>query len=140
MEGENSPAGYQEIVHTADWALRVWAASLPELFRQAALGMYFLLEAAPTGDGERHTLILTLTAVDAESLLVSFLSELLYICENDNLAFDQFEIAITHGELEAKLTGGRLESMRPEIKAVTYHDLNILKSQAGYETTIVFDV
>ncbi len=36
-----SPAnGFQEIDHTADWAYRVWADRLDNLFTQAAEGLY----------------------------------------------------------------------------------------------------
>ena len=31
--------GFEEIRHTADWALRVWASNLSELLTEAARGM-----------------------------------------------------------------------------------------------------
>jgi len=35
---EKSLSGFEEIRHTADWALRVWAPDLSTLFTQAAQG------------------------------------------------------------------------------------------------------
>jgi hypothetical protein len=67
------------IAHTADWALKVWSVDLPGLFREAALGMYALMDVqfgAPTQPRR-----LELSAHDPESLLVGFLSELLYFVE-----------------------------------------------------------
>ena len=32
-------SGFLELPHTADWAVRVWAADLPALFAAAANGM-----------------------------------------------------------------------------------------------------
>jgi len=39
---------YVEVEHTADWALRVWAPTLEELFVDAARGMYELAGAKPS--------------------------------------------------------------------------------------------
>jgi SHS2 domain-containing protein len=38
------------------------------------------------------------------------------------------------------MLGAPVESQGKEIKAVTYHNLVIQKTQQGFETTIVFDV
>ena len=45
-------AGFQEIEHTADWALQVWAPDLPILFTLAAEGMNSLAEVK-LAEGER---------------------------------------------------------------------------------------
>lgn len=136
----NQPqAGYREIEHTADWQLEVWAPNLPLLFEQAALGMYALsgtqIDAQPRLNEELH-----LGAADTEGLLVEFLTELLYLAESQGLAFDNFEIQIESQELSANISGALIKSQSKEIKAVTYHNLEIKKGPRGLEVNIVFDV
>ena len=132
-------AGFEEIEHTADWAMRVWAPDLAGLFEYAARGMYAL--AGIQGKGvPREQIILTLEGEDIEDLLVGFLSELLYWLYVKGLVFDTFHIEVQDGELKARLTGSPVASYGKEIKAVTYHDLRVKSTPHGYETVIVFDV
>lgn len=131
--------GFEEIEHTADWALRVWAPDYAELFLQAAVGMNTLSEIELSQDPRVQEYI-ELTAIDIESLLVSFLSELVFFGEQDHLGFDQFEISVSNLTLSAVLSGAPISSLKKEIKAVTYHNLNVVSTERGYEVIIVFDV
>jgi SHS2 domain-containing protein len=139
MMDEKQNSGYLEISHTADWALKVWAPNLPGLFEQAAHGMYALLQIRlqPGGDYECPV---DLDAEDAEGLLVSFLSELLYLTEQEGLGFEIFDLVVDEIHLSGRMIGAPVESQAKEIKAVTYHNLVIQKTERGLETTIVFDV
>jgi SHS2 domain-containing protein len=139
MMKESQSSGYLEISHTADWALKVWAPDLPGLFKQAAHGMYSLLQIQLQPGGQYQCPI-DLDAEDTEGLLVSFLSELLYLTEQEGLGFDDFDLDIDEGHLSGELLGAPVKSQGKEIKAVTYHNLVIHKTQKGFETTIVFDV
>jgi len=131
--------GYEEIEHTADWALRVWAPDLKTLFVQAAEGMNTLAGMVLEG-GARPKKAFELGAIDRESLLVDFLSELLYFSEMEQLGFDRFDLNIGEQKLIAKVEGGAIADLKKEIKAVTYYDLKITTGEAGLEVTIVFDV
>jgi SHS2 domain-containing protein len=135
----NQVAGYREREHTADWELEVWAPDLPRLLEQAARGMYRLTGALLKG-GPRHERIIELPVLDEESLIVDFLSELLYLVEEEGLAFDEFSLQISQDKLIAELTGAPLESLEKEIKAVTYHKLSVRKTDLGLQVNIVFDV
>lgn len=132
-------SGFAEIEHTADWALRVWAPDLDRLFAQAAAGMYWLMgttfSSGPRTDRDIH-----LEAIDAEALLVAFLSELLFIGESEGLGFDRIVPVVKATELTATASGVPIAAQKKEIKAVTYHNLAIQHSEAGYQVTIVFDV
>jgi SHS2 domain-containing protein len=132
-------AGFEERPHTADRALRVWAADLPALFTEAARGMYFLMEMhlAPA---PRSTRVFETQAPDPESLLVSFLSELLFLLENERLAFDRFEIHCEATALHVQMSGAPFQSLTGLVKAVTYHNLIIQRKKGRYEAEIVFDV
>jgi len=81
-----------------------------------------------------------LTVADDEGLLVAFLSELLYLLEDEQLAFDRFDLDIGAGRLHACLQGRTVAAIGKEIKAVTYHNLLIRSGADGMETIITFDV
>ena len=130
---------WQEIEHTADLALHLWADDLPDLFATAARGMFSLFvevdDAAPV-----ETTTLTLTALDVETLLIDWLNELLYLLEVPGIAYTTFEFAaLTPTALTATLRGGPIATYGGYVKAATFHDLAIVATPAGYETEIVFD-
>ncbi|MFM8320344.1 MAG: archease [Chloroflexota bacterium] len=138
------PYGFREIAHTADWELEAWAPDLAGLLEQAARGMY-ALAGARLADGLRLQRRLALDAPDRESLLVAFLSELLWLGESQALAFDGFRLDITHPagaglQLSAALNGAGLAAIEKEIKAVTWHRLAIQDANQGLRVRIVFDV
>jgi len=132
---------FEVIEHTADWAIRVTGPDLRHLFKHAAEGMSTLLV------GELETLSLDvvrdvkLTALDAEGLLVEWLSELAYWAEMEQIVFRQFDLVdVTSMSLKAIVRGGIASVLDKHIKAVTYHNLAIINNEDGMETTIVFDV
>ena len=132
--------GFREHAHTADWELEAWAPDLPSLLEQAARGMYALSGMQlQTSLPQTHTI--TLQADDAESLLVRFLSELLWLEEEQGLGFDRFSITIDDQlNLQAELNGFAIANLDREIKAVTYHNLQVENTSQGLRVNIVFDV
>ena len=144
--------GFDEIPHTADWSIRVWAFDLEQLLVESARGMYWLAGVEMV-DEPRVTKTLVLEGPDDESLLIAFLSELVYFTEQENLGFDMFELSIKNGRLKVEMEGAQLQSNRRRssgrrklqsisktVKAVTWHNLAIHKSARGLEVEIVFDV
>jgi len=133
---------YREVDHTADWALHVWAATLEALFVDAARGMQALAGvSAETGGGANATRRVVLEAADAESLLVAWLQELLYLGEAEGRVFDPIAIeTLTPTRLQARVRGRETGSTIRDIKAVTFHNLAIRPIEGGYEATLVFDV
>ena len=131
---------FEEVAHTADIAIRVWGKDLADLFANAASGMTWRL-ADPGKVGRDVARKIELDAYDVETLLVSWLEELLYLAEEAHyvfVAFDMHQVTRTH--LRAVARGGVVEQLRGSIKAVTFNDLAVVRTKIGYETTIVFDV
>jgi SHS2 domain-containing protein len=131
--------GFEEISHTADWSVRVWAQDLPSLFGESARAMNSL-SGTRIGNGLRVNRTFEAEGPDVESLLVAFLSELVYCQEQENLAFDEFTIEVKSEKLKVEMKGAQISSLEKAIKAVTYHNLQIKVTEQGFETTIVFDV
>jgi SHS2 domain-containing protein len=133
------PPGFIEIDHKADWAVKVWAHDFAGLLTESARAMFILtglrLKSAP-----RISRQINLAAADSESLLVAFLSELIYLDEQEGLGFDIFDLAVDGYNLAARIEGAPIVSQLKEIKAVTYHNLAIRETAGRLEVTIVFDV
>jgi len=140
--------GFEEIDHTADVGLRVWAASLEGLFRQAALGLAALL-TDPATIAEREETRLEVRGLDLEELLVGWLNELLYRFEGEHrVPVEVKELRIAReGEgyrLSASVAAGLWDPARhpkgASVKAATYHGLRVAASpEGGYGVTLVFD-
>jgi SHS2 domain-containing protein len=135
----NRIMGFKEIPHTADWCVHVWAEDLPSLFAGSASAMNALASTI-IGKGLRVKRTFEADGSDVESLLVAFLSELIYYQEQENLAFDMFDLEVDNQKLNVEMEGAQIASADKAIKAVTYHNLKIEKTDRGFETTIVFDV
>jgi SHS2 domain-containing protein len=136
----NNHSRFEEVEHTADIAIRVWGRDLAELFTNAAYGMASQLGGT---DSEKRSVeqLVELQAYDTETLLVSWLGELLYLSEREESIFTDFEmVEITPTRLRAIARGGPMGEHKQHIKAVTFSDLEIVRTKVGYETMIVFDV
>lgn len=139
IEADLDQAGYREIEHTADRELEVWALDMALLMETAARGMY-AIGGARTGNAAAQPRTITLQAEDPETLLATFLTELLYILETERIVFEEFQISETAGAWQARLEGKPLVSLEKEIKAVTYHQLEVRRTEQGLKVNIVFDV
>ena len=131
--------GFEEISHTADWSVRVWASDLPLLFAESARAMN-ALAGTVTSPGPRAKRTFESEDHDVESLLVAFLSELVYYQEQENLAFDTFYIWMSDQKISVTMEGTQITSVDKAIKAVTYHNLKVEETARGVEAVIVFDV
>ncbi len=117
----------------------MWAPDLPGLMEEAARGLFELMGVEVSEETRCHRQ-LEIGADDREQLLVSFLEELLFIADSEDLAFDGFLLNLVDTNLLARLEGGFIVSRTKEIKAVTYHYLEISETRRGLKTSIVFDV
>jgi SHS2 domain-containing protein len=138
----NRAAGFEEVPHTADLEIKVWGQDLESLFESAAAGMFHLCGIEDLDQGISSVKqSITLEAMDYEGLLILFLEELLYRITEDYM-FYQIDSLVIDSEysLKAKIAGTQIHSYQRDIKAVTYHNLNILRTDQGYQVNIVFDI
>ncbi len=133
---------YELISHIADIRLRAEGDSLQELFIAALEGMNFIAEKGkqkiPINTKEK----IVLSSMDRTTLLIDFLSEVLTSMHINraiytNVAFDE----LTDKSLSATILGHTIESFDEDIKAVTYHEAEVIKNEEGnFEVIIVFDI
>lgn len=132
-------SGFREHEHTADWELEVWAPDLAGLLEQAARGMYSL-SATRLKSKPRLERNIQFSAYDSETLVVTFLQELLFLGEIEGIGFDTFTVHVKDLEVNAILGGAPIDSRMKEIKAVTYHNISVTQNDEGVKVRIVFDV
>lgn len=139
---------FEVIEHTADLGIIAYGKTVPELFENAALGMFSLI-ADLDGVKEKYRISISIDAHDYDELLVTFLNELQYYYTIKKVIFKRFEISkLSETRLDANISGGEIAAMSSEkpgilhdIKAATYHQLKIEKTpDGGYKTKIIFDV
>ena len=131
---------FEILEHKADLKIRVFGKDLRELFLNAIVGMFE--EAGYESEGEEIKREIKISSLDLPSLLVDFLSEVLYLCEVNKEVYHKVLFKnLTEKELEGILIGKPLKRMGVHIKAVTYHDLDIhQKEDKTWQATILFDI
>ena len=119
--------------------MHVWAGDLPSLFDEAAQGMN-KMAGVKVAEGKKVNRHFEMEAPDPESMLVAFLSELIYYQEQEKLGFVKYDIRIGDTRISVEMEGAPILSMDKAIKAITYHNLKIQKGVRGLEVEIVMDV
>lgn len=123
--------GFEQLEHTADVALRAWGEDLEEAFAEIARGMFSVItdldKVEPTGEYR-----LELKADDLESLLVDFLSELVYLFEVESILFCEFDVTLKRDDEQGMTVMARGEKMdvgkhelHGAVKAVSYHEIEV---------------
>jgi SHS2 domain-containing protein len=132
---------YEEIEHTADVGIRAYGQTLDELFVNAAEGMFGLVAelsaVKPIGELE-----VRLTADDVPTLLVRWLTELLFVHETQHLLFASFDVKVDGTSVLGHARGEAIDKTRHElklaIKAVTRHRLTVDPERGIAE--VIFDI
>ena len=137
---KNSVA-FEQIPHTADLQIRAYGATEQELFANAVIGMFAVLEPQIIQDSPTIKRTIQATGINHDNLLVNFLSECLYLSAINHEAYLQAQITmLTDTHLEASINGKKIKRFSSvEIKAVTYHELAIIYN-GQWEATITFDI
>ena len=135
---------YELIDHTADVGIKAYGKNISEAFENAAKGMFDIITNCSKIDNVGQYNI-KLEAPDYEQLLVDWLSELLFLNSAKNLVFGFFKVEIDKKNpyLSASVFGENYNISKHkigvEIKAVTYHMLEIQKKR-NYHVQVLFDI
>jgi len=142
------PDWFREIDHTGDVGIQITAPTLPTLFERAAHGMFWVLTDLETVQASDATYI-TVDGHDREALMVRWLSELNYRHTVDDVLYRGFEIDTiarsddTH-HLSATVRGESIDPDRhtvyTEIKAITFHGMEIQEANGGWTVQVIFDM
>ncbi|MDD3934592.1 MAG: archease [Methanoculleus sp.] len=133
---------FEELDHTADVLMRVRGATITEVFSDAGRALFHVMYGPCEDRGiERQ---ISLAAEDLESLLIDYLSELLFITDVENIVFCTFDVDIQGTRLSAVIRGEPFDPARHSagalIKGVSYFGLEIVKEEEAYVVDIIFDI
>jgi len=134
---------FELIEHTADVGIMAYGADVKEAFANAARGMFSLI-VGPGSVREVEHRDIEVTAPDEESLLVTWLNELIYLFDAETMLFSRFDIAeLGDTRLKARAYGEPVDDTRHRlktgIKAATYHMVEVDRSQGG-RVRVLFDI
>lgn len=135
---------FEILEHPADIGFRAFGFNLPDLFANAALAL-LSIAGDPAAAEPRQEYHLAVESGDRESLLVDWLSEVLYWWDGKRVAFREFRIGnFTDRSLEAVVLGEPREAERHRakliVKAVTYHQLKIEQAGGGWIAEVYLDI
>jgi SHS2 domain-containing protein len=135
---------YELIDHTADLGLRIVADDLDTLFREAAEGLFSIIveEIPPNPSSRRRGFSIPGDRLD--HLILDWLTELLYVFETEGLLFRDFDVRVSRAGLEATGLAQPVDPTRHrmlrEVKAITYHRLQVKKTEHGWIAELVVDI
>ena len=142
----NNRPGFQLMTDAEKIRINEWGKTVNELFCNSLRGMAATMQPTILTAGEKAKKVkqfLRVEAVDLNTLLVEFLSEVIGRSDIHNLIFTNVTFKhIGENFLEAELSGVSSDGPEQEIKSVSYHDVDIKRNQTSglYETTLEFDV
>jgi SHS2 domain-containing protein len=135
---------FEILEHPADIGFRAHGGTLPELFANAAVAM-LSIACEPDAVAPRLEYPLAAAGADWESLLVNWLSEVLYWFDGKRIAFREFRII--HLQPEAIRAVARGEPRDAErhrsrliVKAVTWHQLKVVQTGRGWDAEVYLDI
>ncbi len=133
---------FEEISHTADVKIRVYAPTLEALFSETFKALMQVMYGTNRARGILREI--RIESSDVESLLADFLSDVLFVSEVESLVFSDACISIDGLRLTAELTGEPFDPLRhsggSEVKGISYSGLAITHEVNGYMLDIIFDV
>lgn len=132
---------YELMNHTADMMVKAYGNTLEECFANAAYALFDQTVDLSTVESIETTYV-DVSGIDDEDRLYSFLSEMLFIEDCDNLILKEFEVTFSEDRVHCVAKGERLDRskhrVRSEVKAITYHMMDIDRSTPS--VTVIFDV
>lgn len=137
---------------SGDVGIKAFGRDVQEAFINAAIGMYSLITSLDKIE-EKDTIDITVEDNSLDSLLVSWLNELIFHFDTYGFIGRKIESLHLRGggmvrdevcKLKATIWGEEFDPKRHEgkllIKAATYHKLKIEKVSGIYEIHVIFDI
>lgn len=132
---------YEVIDHTADLMIRAYGGCIEECYENLAYGMFDQTVNLEDVHAVEERMV-DVTGLDDEDALYSFLSELLFIEDYENIILREFRVKIDGLHITCSARGELLDRsrmrVRGEIKAVTFHMMEIDRETPS--VTVLFDV
>jgi SHS2 domain-containing protein len=130
--------------HTGDLGIEIYGETLEGLFENAGQAFFHVI-TDPSRVREAVEKRIILDYDNLETLMVDWLSQLLYLHDVEGLLLRRFEVSdLGNGRFEARIWGegfcdGR-HVIRREVKAVTFHQLEVKQEQGRWRARVILDL
>jgi SHS2 domain-containing protein len=135
---------YEVFEHTADLGLRVRAATLDDLLRDAARGLTSIIAGDLEAVRPAESVAIDVRGTDPAYLLFDWLAEILFLFEVRRLLLRDFKVSVGPEGLHGVARGERLDPHRHrllhEVKAITYHGLAVRRIDSEWEAEVIVDI
>jgi len=135
---------YLLLDHTADMGMEITAPDPVDLFTKAGRALVHIMLGDILSKGQ-ETMNISLTGEDLSDLMVRWLTEILYLFAGEYLVITDINIDnLSSATLNASLAvtpfdPSRHEVLR-EIKAVTYHQIEVTRQCGIWKARVIFDL
>jgi SHS2 domain-containing protein len=147
---QESPAGnhkmelFRILEHTADVGFEAFGSTRAEVFANAARALMNLVVDLDSIKLQGEV-TLQIRGPDPESLLVNWLSEILFLHDAEWWIFGDFEVeSLQDDSLSARARGEKFQRPRHQIKlqvkAITYHQLALERTPQGWRAQVYVDI
>lgn len=139
---------YEYFDVTADIGFHAYGKTIEEGFENSGLAMFNVI----TNTKKVSTTITKKIAIESEdlvSLLYQYLEELLFLHEVDFLLFSEFKVKsidnhFNNYKLISEVKGEEIDwskhERKSEVKAVTFHLMEIKKNKENYDLRVILDL
>ncbi len=135
---------YEQTDHTADIGLKIFGNSLPDLFANAGYALCdTLADLSKVKTVNKDTFSLQRDSV--EELLVEWMGALLFSFETENMIFSRFNILSMNknslsAEAEGEIFNNDIHTIKDVLKAVSYQNLKVEKTEGLWQAKVVLDI
>ena len=135
---------FRTLEHTADVGFEAFGSTREEVFANAARALMDLIVDLDTIQPSEEV-ILQIGGPDPESVLVNWLSEILFLHDAERWLFRDFEIRdLQDDSLSAMARGEKFQRSRHQAKllvnGVTYHQLALEETPRGWRAQVYVDI
>lgn len=135
---------FRVLDHTADVGFEAFGSTREELFANAARALMSLFVDLESVRPQESTAVRA-EARDEAGLLVNWLSEILYLEDTEKRFFRDFQIShLTERAISSVASGETYDrnrhSIKMLVKAITYHQLVVERTPAGWRAQVYVDI
>jgi SHS2 domain-containing protein len=135
---------FEVLDHTADIGLIVHGGDLKALFENAGEAFFHLITDLRKVKPRIERRI-NMGGESLERLMVDWINELLYLHDVENFLFKEFEVeSVGEDGLKAVVKGEPFQEgahvIKTEVKAATYHRIEVLKEKGRWRAQIILDL
>ncbi|ROL60650.1 archease [Bacteroidetes/Chlorobi group bacterium ChocPot_Mid] len=132
---------FKILPHQADVRILAQGSNKENLFRAALKGLCKVM--LQDKEIKQPSIIkqITVKSTDLTGLLIDFLSEVLSLSHQYKVLFCEVNFEkLTESYLKAEIKGIEVQGFDEDVKAVTYHEANVVLIDGVFQTVIVLDI